>query len=60
MNPPCDSQQGFDMPIDTPVMIDSMFADMDVAPHYWYALRDLPCVYYCGMEANLAHTEHAF
>ena len=44
MNPPCDSQQGFDMPI----------------AHHWYALRDLPRVDYSGMDSNLAHTEHAF
>ena len=60
MNPPCNSQQGFDMPIDAPAVLDSTVADMDAAPHCWYALCNLPRVDYSGMEANLAHTEHAF
>ena len=37
-----------------------MVADIDAAPHCRYDLRDLPCVDYSGMEAYLAHTEHAF
>ena len=53
MNPPCDSQQGFDVPIDAPAVLDSMVADMDAAPH---RLVD----YNSGMEANLAHSEHTF
>ena len=32
VNPPCDSQQGFDMPIDGPVL-DSTGAEVDTAPH---------------------------
>ena len=48
------------MPIDEPAVLDSTVADMDTAPHRRYALRDLPRVDYPGMEANLAHNEHAF
>ena len=48
------------MPIDAPAVLDSMVADIDAAPHCRYDLRDLPCVDYSGMEAYLAHTEHAF
>ena len=33
---------------------------MDAAPHRWYALHDLPCADYSGMEVNVKHTEHAF
>ena len=59
VNPSCNFQQGFDMPIDGPVLY-STGADVDTAPHRRYALRNLPCVDFSGMEANLTHTEHAF
>ena len=48
------------MPIDAPAVLDSTVADMDAAPHRRHALLDLPLVDYSGMEANLAHKEHAF
>ena len=48
------------MPIDAPAVLDSTVAGMDAAPHRRYALRELPCVNYSGMEAYLAHIEHAF
>ena len=34
VNPPCDSQQGFDIPVDAPAVLDSTVADMDAAPHH--------------------------
>ena len=48
---PCNSQQGFDMPIDAPAMLDSTIADTDAIPHMLvcFALSTLCWLFWNGV-----------